>query len=140
MIDAVERRVGDPVLARDMIRVELNRRDSHPEECKPPAESNRDREQTERAHREQATPPRRVFVGFDRERATYARLKPELLAKAEGKFVVIVGDEVIGPLETDEEAARAGYKRFGLGYLYIKQILADEPVVVLPLGVVPCRI
>jgi len=32
---------------------------------------------------------RRPFVGFDRERAAYERLKPALLARAEGKYVVI---------------------------------------------------
>ena len=49
---------------------------------------------------------RRPFAGFDRERATYQRLKPDLLASVEGKYVVIVGDEVVGPLESHEEAER----------------------------------
>jgi hypothetical protein len=79
-------------------------------------------------------------VGFDRERATYERHKPELLRTAEGKWVVIVGDELVGPLESDEEAERAGYRRFGLGPQYIKQVLAQEPPpVVLPFGFVPCQ-
>jgi hypothetical protein len=72
---------------------------------------------------------RRPFTGFDRERAAYHRLKPELLAASEGKFVVLIGDEVIGPFDTHEEAEQAGYERFGLGPLYIKQILAEEPIV-----------
>jgi len=72
---------------------------------------------------------RRPFVGFDRERATYERLKPALLAKAEGKYVVIVGDEVVGPLESHADAELAGYTQFGIGPLYIKQVLAEEPVV-----------
>ena len=77
-----------------------------------------------------ATPSgvRRPFTGFDRERATYERLKPELFKTAEGKFVVIVGEEVIGPLGRHEDAECAGYARFGLGPLYIKQVLAEEPV------------
>lgn len=83
--------------------------------------------------------PRRPFAGFDRERATYERHKPGLLEAAEGKFVVIVGDELVGPLETDEEAERAGYARFGLGPLYIKQILAEEPPALVTRDVVPCR-
>jgi len=73
------------------------------------------------------TRPLRPFRGFDRERATYERLKPDLLAQAEGKFVAIVGDELVGPLETDQEVERAGYARFGPGPLYIKQILAEAP-------------
>ena len=83
---------------------------------------------------------RRPFVGFDRERATYERHKPDLLNKAEGQWVAIVGDEMIGPLESGEEAERAGYKRFGLGPLYIKQILAQEPPPIeLPFGLIPCQ-
>jgi len=71
---------------------------------------------------------RRPFTGFDRERATYDQLKPDLLASDEGKYVVIVGDEVVGPLGSHEEAERAGYKRFGLGPLYVTQVVAEEPV------------
>jgi len=76
------------------------------------------------------SPPsqRRPFTGFDRERATYDQLKPDLLASDEGKYVVIVGDEVLGPLGSHEEAERAGYKRSGLGPLYVKQVVAEEPV------------
>ena len=70
--------------------------------------------------------PRRPFVGFDRERATYERHKPELLKTAEGQWVVIVGDELIGPMENGEDAERAGYERFGLGPLYLKQVLAEH--------------
>jgi hypothetical protein len=70
----------------------------------------------------------RPFLGFDREPATYARLKPELLASIPGQFVVIVGDEFEGPLATFTDAKRAGYRRFGQGPLYIKQILAEEPM------------
>ena len=84
--------------------------------------------------------PRRPFVGFDRERATYERQKPDLLKTAEGQWVVIVGDELIGPMESDEEAVRAGFKRFGLGPLYLKQVLAQEPPpIVLPWVVIPCQ-
>jgi hypothetical protein len=71
----------------------------------------------------------RPFHGFDRERATYHRVKPDLLVNDEGKYVVIVGDEIVGPLGSHEEAERAGYDRFGLGPLYVKQVLAEEPVV-----------
>ena len=70
---------------------------------------------------------RRPFVGFDREIATYERHKPELLDTVEGKWIVIVGDEVIGPFEDISDAERAGYRRYGLGPLFIKQVLALEP-------------
>jgi hypothetical protein len=55
-------------------------------------------------------------------------MKPELLTRAEGKFVVLVGDDLRGPVETFGDALRVGYREFGLGPLYVKQILADEPV------------
>jgi hypothetical protein len=72
--------------------------------------------------------PRRPFVGFDRERITYERLKPELLTRAECKYVVLVGDEIAGPLDSHEDAEKVGYLRFGLGPLYIRQVLAEESV------------
>lgn len=74
------------------------------------------------------TPPgQRPFVGFERERGAYARLKPELLARAAGQYVVLVGEEIEGPVDTFEDALRAGWRRFGLGPLYVQQVLADEP-------------
>jgi hypothetical protein len=81
----------------------------------------------------------RPFTGFDRERATFARLKPDLLATIPGQFVVIVGDEFEGPLSTFGEAERAGYRRFGLGPLYIKQVLAEEPVGEISRNIDTCR-
>jgi hypothetical protein len=81
----------------------------------------------------------RSFIGFDRERATYARLKSDLLATIPGQFVVIVGDEVAGPVATFGEAERAGYRRFGLGPLYIKQVLAEEPVGEISRDIDTCR-
>ena len=75
-----------------------------------------------------ATPPgERPFVGYDRERAIYARLRPELLARAEGRFVVLVGEELEGPLDTFDEALHHGWRRFGRGPLYIKQVLTEDP-------------
>ena len=85
------------------------------------------------------TQARRQFIGFDLETATYMRIKPELLARFAGKFVVIVGEEVEGPVETFQEALRAGYRRFGLGPLFIKQILSVEPVVEASREITPCR-
>ena len=85
------------------------------------------------------TPPqaRRPFTGFAREAATYARLKPELLRTAEGKFVVIVGEEMVGPVDAFGDALQAGYRRFGPGPLYVKQVLAEEPVAQITRGVTP---
>ncbi len=86
-----------------------------------------------------ARAPIRSFSGFDRERNVYAQLKADLLAHAENKYVVIVGDEIEGPFETFEEALRSGYRRFGLGPLYVKQITTTEPVAEISREVTPCR-
>ena len=82
---------------------------------------------------------RRPFIGFDLERDAYESRKKELLESARGNFVVFVGDQMIGPFSTEDEAERAGYESFGLGALYIKQVLAEEPIITLPIGVEPCR-
>ena len=58
------------------------------------------------SHLNSTPKPRRPFVGYDRERATYERHKPDLLKTAEGQWVVIVGEDLVGPLESDEEALR----------------------------------
>jgi hypothetical protein len=91
------------------------------------------------AHPEMPTPARRPFIGFDLESATYMRLKPELLARYPGQFVVIVEKEVEGPVDTFGEALRAGYRRFGLGPLFVKQILVVEPVVEVTRDIMPYR-
>ena len=69
----------------------------------------------------------RPFTGFERERATYAYLKPVLLERAAGQFVAVVGEDYAGPETSFDEAERSGYRQFGIGPLYIKQILAEEP-------------
>lgn len=76
----------------------------------------------------EAPPGQRPFVGFERERAAYARLEPALLARAAGQYVVLVGEEIEGPVDSFEDALRAGWRRFGLGPLYVQQVLAVGPV------------
>jgi hypothetical protein len=93
------------------------------------------------SHPEAAPAPqaRRPFEGFDREEAAYARGKPELLRAAEGQYVVFVGEEMVGPVATYGEALRAGYRRFGRGPLYVKRVLAQEPVAEVSRDFTPCR-
>ena len=83
----------------------------------------------------------RPFLGFDREMATYERLKPALVEKDAGKWIVIVGDELIGPFDEIAHAERAGLKRFGDGPMLIKQVLAEEPppLVLPPYLVASCQ-
>lgn len=90
-------------------------------------------------HHPDATRARRPFAGFHRERAAYERLRPELLDRARGQYVVFVGEAYEGPMETFEDALRAGYRRFGLGPLYVKHVRIEAPVVEITRDVHPCR-
>jgi hypothetical protein len=151
LIDAAEARFDNPVAAWEAIEANLKRRIARHREWAPSGAGDPTREGFEQGRPRQSTggamsfhagvptQARRPFVGFDVEVETYARLKPELLPRFEGKFVVIVGDEIEGPVDTFSDALRAGYRRFGLGPLFVKQILATEPVVEVTRDIVPCR-
>jgi uncharacterized protein (DUF433 family) len=117
-VEAVLReKIRQPAAAWGIIRAELDRRLTPPTEGLAMTATNAD----------PAVPPRRPFTGFDVEQAAYARLKPELLRTAAGKYVVLVGEELVGPVDSFDEALRAGYARFGPGPLYVKQVLEAEP-------------
>jgi hypothetical protein len=151
LFDTAERLAGSPVAAWKAIKAEAERRLAHGQERVPSGTGEPTREGVEQdrpgqstggampTHPGVPTRARRSFSGFDRETATYLRLKPELLSRFPGKFVVIVGEEVEGPVETFREALRVGYRRFGLGPLFVKQILAVEPVVEVSRDIAPCR-
>jgi hypothetical protein len=151
LIDTAEHLAGNPVAAWGAIEAEVERRIARHQDwassgtrepTREGGEQDRPGESTGGAmptHPGVLTQARRPFHGFDLETATYERLKPELLSRFPGKFVVIVGEEAEGPVETFREALRAGYRRFGLGPLFVKQILAVEPVVEVTRDVAPCR-
>jgi hypothetical protein len=50
------------------------------------------------------------------------------LQEHECKYVLIIGDEVVGFFATRGEALDAGYARFGVVPLFVKQLLPTEPV------------
>ncbi len=150
LIDELERLFGDPPRAWAALEAEVDERRARWESRQPavvpePAFQLGGAEQGPEGAESSAPGPshgeRRPFLGFDREVATYERHKPELLEMAEGKWVVVVVDEVVGAFDDIVQAERAGLKRFGAGPLYIKQVLAqDLQAVGLPTyAVVPCR-
>jgi hypothetical protein len=151
LIDTAEHFAGNRVAAWRAIKAEVERRIAHAQEWAATGAEEPAREGVEHDRPGQNTggamptdpgaPPaaRRQFIGFDVEVATYARLKHELISRSPGKFVVIVGNEVEGPVDTFREALRSGYRRFGLGPLFVKQILTIEPVVEVSRDIVPCR-
>lgn len=50
----------------------------------------------------------------------------ELLDKAEGRFALIKGTELIGIFNTEAEAVRAGYRSFGNEAFLVKHIVEAE--------------
>lgn len=60
------------------------------------------------------------------ELETYARHKDELLGKAEGKFVLIHGAEILGFYVSESDAISEGYRRLGNVAFLVKQVLQVE--------------
>ena len=60
------------------------------------------------------------------EVAVYETRKNELVGKSEGKFVLIKDDEVIGVFDSESDAIRQGYARFGNVPFLVKQIQKIE--------------
>jgi hypothetical protein len=64
---------------------------------------------------------------LQKETATYQKLLPSLLTE-EGKFALIVGEELIGVFAAYEDALRAGYEKAKLNPLLVKRISGTEDV------------
>ena len=71
-----------------------------------------------------------------REIATYHRLLPELLQQ-EGKFALIIGDDLIGVYGTYEDALKLGYERAKLGPFLVKKISGSETIAYFSRDLVP---
>jgi hypothetical protein len=63
-----------------------------------------------------------------REQAVYEARLPRWLREHEGEHVLVKDDEVIGFFATRDEALAAGYSRFGVVPLFVKQVAASEPI------------
>lgn len=66
-------------------------------------------------------------MALERELATYRRKLPELRG-AEGKYVLIHGDEVVDTYSTYDDAIKEGYVRFALDPFLVKQIQFVEQI------------
>ncbi len=71
-------------------------------------------------------------VSLDREQAVYEANLPRWLQEHECAYVLIKGDEVVGFFGTRDEALDAGYARFGVVPLFVKQVLVSEPIYHIP--------
>ena len=72
------------------------------------------------------------------EWATYQANKRQLL-RYEGQWVVIQGEQILGIRPSYEEALHLGYERAGYVDFLAHQILASEPVHLLPPQPIGCR-
>jgi hypothetical protein len=61
---------------------------------------------------------------MERERQAYQRLLQTELVNQGGRFVVIVGDQLLGAYDGYNEAAVAGYKACGLSPFLLKRVPA----------------
>jgi hypothetical protein len=66
-------------------------------------------------------------MAFEAEEAVYQARKDALLS-SEGQFVVIRGEELLGPYENYGDAYEQGRRAFDAMPFYIRQILRDDPV------------
>ena len=66
---------------------------------------------------------------LDTELRTYAAHRAELLRRAEGQYVLIHGDAVIGTYDTEIAAIAAGYAQFGNVPFLVREIAAIETAV-----------
>ncbi len=67
-------------------------------------------------------------MALEKELETYKKNLSELVAKHEGKFVLIHDEHVVDTFSTYEDAIKAGYQRFKADPFLVQQVLAIEPV------------
>lgn len=78
-----------------------------------------------REKEEQATVHRTQLQKFERERAAYLRLKPQLLQTHRGQFVAIHEGQVVDADQNNRELTRRVIERYGNEPIYI-QLVAEE--------------
>jgi len=62
----------------------------------------------------------------------YALLKEQLLKHNEGKFALIIGEDLLGTFDTSEAAYAHGVGQRGNVPMLIKRITKEEPVISIP--------
>ncbi len=69
---------------------------------------------------------------LDKELAFYKSNKLDFLKNYRGKFVLIVGERLVGSFDFPETAYAAGIREFGNIPMLIKQVTEQEPVAYMP--------
>jgi hypothetical protein len=71
-------------------------------------------------------------VNLERDRATFARLKPELLKTHLGEYAVIKDGELVAVGKDQQTLIDQTYQRFGVVDLYVKHIETQERIYRIP--------
>ena len=74
--------------------------------------------------------PTPVRQKFDREKAAFARLLPQLLAEYRDKYVAIHDEAVVASGSDLLEVAHAAYQKFGYQPVYVDLVSDQQPTVV----------
>lgn len=69
---------------------------------------------------------------LERELATFKGHFDEWLQTHPGKFVLVVGEELVGVFDTPKQAYEAGIQRFGNIPMLIRQVRPDDETTFLP--------
>jgi hypothetical protein len=72
--------------------------------------------------------PTESHSGFERERAAFERLKPELLKQHPGKCVAVVGGQVVEVGEDKLQVIERVRERFGRVSMYVQWVTAQHRV------------
>jgi hypothetical protein len=78
----------------------------------------------------------RRVASLKHEQAVYEANLNRWLPDRQGKFVLIKDDRVAGFYDSRDEALAAGYSRFGIGPLFVKQVTPFEPVHHIPSAII----
>jgi hypothetical protein len=66
---------------------------------------------------------------FAAEKATFETNRAQLFSEHPGKYVLVKGDDILGVFDTENDAVREGYARFGSQAFYVRQITQfDNPI------------
>ena len=65
---------------------------------------------------------------LERELEAFNRALPDLIKREEGKFVLIIGDEIADIYESRNDALFSGYQRAHFGPFLVKKIAKTEPI------------
>jgi hypothetical protein len=79
---------------------------------------------------------------FETELQTFQKLLPSLLSQEgkEGKFIVILGTEMLGTYDTQADALVAGYNKYGVDtQFFVQKITPVQTIAFLTRFMTPCQ-